>query len=185
MVLDTEDNLDGTTFGGVNTTGSTAGTVFKLTPSGSFTTLVSFSGFNEIYPDAAYPLASVILDSEGNFYGTTVAGGDYQYGAVYKITPSSGGTALYSFANQDDGRSPQAGVVRDAAGSLYGTAQGGIHGSGVVFKLTPSGVFTALYSFCSVANCTDGAANGTGPYGVVLDSKGNLYGTTYGGGAYN
>jgi uncharacterized repeat protein (TIGR03803 family) len=57
VVLDTEDNLDGTTFGGVNTTGSTAGTVFKLTPSGSFTTLVSFSGFNEIYPDAAYPLA--------------------------------------------------------------------------------------------------------------------------------
>jgi len=93
---------------------------------------------------------------------------------------------LYSFGKQPDGNSPQANLVFDGSGNLYGTAtEGGIYGEGTVFKLTPNKgqwTETVLYSFCQLQNCVDGA---TPRSGLVLDAAGNLYGTTSAGGAYS
>jgi uncharacterized repeat protein (TIGR03803 family) len=97
-------------------------------------------------------------------------------------------TVLHRF-NEKDGAYPSAGVIRDAAGNLYGTTEGGGTGcgsgqgcgGGVVFKLDPAGKETVLYNFCSLSACTDGAYPVAS---LIQDAKGNLYGTTYGGGAY-
>src|ERR1022692_1045780 len=95
----------------------------------------------------------------------------------FKVNTAGDETVLYSFTGGADGGSPYAsGVVRDSAGNLYGTTEeGGTEGAGVVFKVNTAGQETVLYNFCSLANCADGAA----PYaGVILDSAGDLYGTT-------
>src|SRR5580700_2417129 len=131
------------------------------------------------------PYAGVIRDSAGNFYGTTRYGGTAFEGAVYSVDATGQGKVLYSFWNGEDGGQPFAGVIRDAAGNLYGTTfQGGIFthhcggGCGVVYKVDPSGRETVLHRFKG--------SDGSGPYaGVIRDSAGNLYGTTYAGGAAN
>jgi len=154
-----------------------------------FTTLYRFKGGK----DGASPLASLIFDQAGNLYGSTQAGGAYNFGTVFKLTPKSTGgwseRVLYSFTGGADGRWPQAGLIFDAAGNLYGTTEsGGIlypycrpynYGCGVVFNLAlkPDGVWkeSVLYSFCPVAGCSDGF----NPYaGLIFDPQGNLYGTT-------
>jgi len=183
VVLDQKGNLYGTTlYGGANDTGCAGngcGVVFKVTPKGKETVLYSFcvqSGCT----DGAYPYARVVLDRKGNLYGTTAGGGAYGEGVVFKLTPKGKETVLYSFCAQTgctDGGSP-GGLVFDSKGNLYGTAAGGAYGDGVVFKLTPKGKETVLYSFCAQSNCADGS----GPVGLVFDSKGNLYGTTVEGG---
>jgi uncharacterized repeat protein (TIGR03803 family) len=131
----------------------------------------------------AYPAAGVIEDSTGNLYGTTEYGGASNEGVVLKLDTAGTITVLHSFmgAEEGDGGGPTAGVIQDSAGNLYGTTTaGGTEGSGVVFKLDSSGSETVLHSFCSPTNCDDGEL----PYaGVILDSAGNLYGTTYYGGA--
>jgi uncharacterized repeat protein (TIGR03803 family) len=179
VVLDQQGNLYGTTGDGGN---YGLGTVYKLSPTGTFTALYSFCSAI-MCTDGVGPVGGVVLDAEGNFYGTTAEGGGYKNGVVYKLTPAGTETVLHDFGCQTDGCRPFAAVVLDKEGNVYGTAAGGAHGAGVVFKITPSGKFKTLYSFCSLANCADGA-NGQ-PYGVVLDSKGNLYGATSSGGAYN
>ena len=176
------------------------GTVFKLAPSGTFTTLHSFCS-------AADPSTGNCLDgdepndliegSDGNFYGATYSGGRYDDGTVFKLTPSGTLTTLYSFCSKGnantsdclDGRAPSA-VIEGSDGNFYGTTRaGGKFGSensdGTVFVLTPSGALTTLYSFCSEENqnstdCLDGA----GPNGLIQASDGNFYGTTVIGGAY-
>ena len=95
-----------------------------------------------------------------------------------------GFTVLYSLcsqANCSDGAYPFAGLIADTSGNFYGTAsEGGANGGGTVFEIAAGGTETVLYSFCAQANCTDGST----PYGgVVIDTSGNLYGTTFGGGA--
>jgi uncharacterized repeat protein (TIGR03803 family) len=111
---------------------------------------------------------------------------------VFMLAPDHSGTAwtetvLYNFCSQEncnDGCFPEAGLIMDKAGNLYGTTTGcGFNGSGAVFELTPNGnkpwTYNVLYSFCAQTNCADGA----NPYaGVVMDAAGNLYGTTEGGG---
>jgi uncharacterized repeat protein (TIGR03803 family) len=169
IILDTTDNLYGTTARG-GAAGN--GTVFKLDPSGNETVLYSFTGANG---DGALPVAGPIMDSVGNLYGTTVIGGAAGNGTVFKLDPSGNETVLYSFTGANgDGGNPIAGVVMDSAGNLYGTTVGGGKlGFGAVFKLDASGKETVLYSFTG--------ANGDGLYlvaGVILDSAGNLYGTT-------
>ena len=190
LVFDAQGNLYGTTVNGGSGTkceqGPGCGVVFRLTPDGSETVLYSFTGGT----DGAYPWGGVILDGQGNLYGTTTAGGDlscyfsngYGCGTVFKIAPDGSETVLYSFTDEADGAYPHAGVIQDARGNLYGTAPSGGDSdprSGTVFELTKGGRLKVLHSF----NGTDGAY----PYaGLVFDALGNLYGTTeYGGGDCN
>ncbi len=137
---------------------------------------------------AAYPCAGLIMDASGNFYGTTCYGGLYNGGTVFELTRAQGGgwteTVLYSFGNGTDGSVPEARLIFDANGNLYGTTTfGGIHDGGTVFELTPTGggnwTETVLRNF---GGGTDGAI----PFsGLVFDANGNLYGTTYQGGIHN
>jgi uncharacterized repeat protein (TIGR03803 family) len=142
LIQDAAGNFYGTTGGG----GAGFGTVFKLDTQGVETVLYAFSGG----PDGGTPLGSAIIDSAGNLYGTTYAGGgtpclDGQgCGVVFKLDPSGKETVLYSFTGEADGSSPEAGLVMDAAGNLYGTTTTGgaisnacPSGCGVVFKITP------------------------------------------------
>jgi len=127
-------------------------------------------------PKGANPSAGVVMDSAGNFYGTGVHGGAFAHGVVFKLDTTGHETVLHGFAG-GDGANPYAGVVFDADGNLYGTTlNGGASGLGVVYKLDPTGVETVLHAFA-------GGADGQSPWaGIVLDSAGNLYGTTNNGG---
>jgi uncharacterized repeat protein (TIGR03803 family) len=181
-----DGNLYGTTAGGG---GSGWGTVFKLQPSPTAcktalcpwteTVLYRFSGGS----DGGYPLAELVFDHAGNLYGTATYGGDQNCydgcGVVYKLTPSGGGwteSVLYSFTGGTDGSNPEAGLIFDPAGNLYGTASGGgSNGNGTVYQLTPSGsgwTEKTIYSF------TGGSDGGTPQASPVLDPAGNLYGTS-------
>src|SRR5579884_3045035 len=133
--------------------------------------------------DGAYPQASLIQGTDGNFYGATNQGGAYNYGTVFKITPARSETVLYSFSGGSDGANPMASLTLGTDGNFYGTtftggASGGTYGNGTVFKITPSGSETVLYSFTGNGN-GDGAAPAAG---LVQGTDGNFYGTTYAGG---
>ncbi len=175
LARDDAGNLYGATrFGGA----SGWGTVFMLNTAGNETVLYSFTGG----ADGAMPEGGIIRDGQGNLYGTTYSGGAYvAWGCVFKLSPSGTQTVLHSFQTSE-GFSPATGVVRDAAGNLYGTtyAGPGQSGRGIVYKLDPAGNETILHKF--LPNTGDGFA----PYaGVVLDAKGNVYGTTAFGGVNN
>lgn len=136
------------------------------------TTLYSFSG-----PDGASPGGPLLLDSFGNLYGTTSAGGAHNHGTVFQLTPGGTEIVLYSFRTAPDATGPAFGVIRDDLGNLYGaSANNGGHLDGAVFKVTPDGKETILHAF---TNSPDGNA----PHaGLVRDAEGNIYGTTYYGG---
>ena len=175
LTVDTHGNLYGTT----NVGGAySQGTVFEVTSSGAETVLWNFGNGT----DGANPLAGVVLDTQGNLYGTTANGGAYGEGTVFELMPSWTETILHNFDNNDiDGTHPYAGLVMDAQGNLYGTtiSGGGISGAaGTVFELTPSGgTETILHTF-------GGSGDGAFPWGgLVFDRSGNLYGTTFAGGA--
>jgi uncharacterized repeat protein (TIGR03803 family) len=188
LVFDKEGNLYGTTqAGGSGGGGVGSGTVFKVYPSsGREVVFYSFCSQSNC-TDGAEPEAGLVLDKEGNLYGTTIEGGANMVGTVFEVTPSRKETVLYNFCPTNgcaDGAFPRAGLVFDTKGNLYGTTNYGGAGTGsngTVFEVTPStGSETVLYSFCSQDNCTDGSR----PYaGLVFDKKGNLYGTTIAGGA--
>jgi len=181
LVLATSGNFYGTTFGGG--ANNNAGTVFKLTPHGTLTTLYSFCSQSGC-TDGSGPWG-LVQGTDGNFYGTTAFGGNSPScfptacGTVFKITPSGKLTTLHSFCSPSgcaEGVIPEAGLVQATNGSLYGTTStGGNTGNGAVFKITPSGTLTTLYNFCSQTNCIDGRISlGS----LVQASDGNLYGTT-------
>jgi uncharacterized repeat protein (TIGR03803 family) len=182
LIWDGSGNLYSTTYAGG---ASTWGTVFELTPraKGSWTEKVihTFGNRGEL------PVAGVILDSIGNLYGTTTvsfAG----YGNVYELTHDTNGKwtqkVLHEFGNRTDGRYPDAGVIWDESGSLYGTtATGGTYGDGTVFELSPgaSGRWTerVLHSF------NNNGKDGYDPEAsLTFDGSGNLYGTTVQGGTH-
>ena len=184
LILDRAGNLYGTTpdFRECILFGSPCGTVFKLDPTGSFTALYTFgddvTGFT--------PIGSLIQDGAGNLYGTTSEAGAGGAGVVYELIHCNSGCgfkALYSFTGGADGGNPQAGLIPDAAGNLYGTTySGGAHGNGVVFELirchsAPSGYeYRVLHSFA-------GGSDGANPVAsLIRDAAGNLYGTTAQGG---
>jgi uncharacterized repeat protein (TIGR03803 family) len=191
LIFDQEGNLYGTTLNGGASAGKDGyGVVFKLTPEGKYAALYTFCAQTNC-TDGAEPEAGLVFDKKGNLYGSTLYGGAYGDGVVFKLTPKGKETVLYSFcaprgSGCADGKWPGAGVILDQKGNLYGTTvEGGAssscngYGCGVVFKITPEGKETVLYTFCAQTNCTDGAA----PYaGLIFDQKGNLYGTTYSGG---
>jgi uncharacterized repeat protein (TIGR03803 family) len=159
--------------GGVNG----GGTVFKLTPGGTLTTLHSFGSTG----DGADPYAGGLLQAaDGNFYGTTARGGaHYGAGTVFKIGAAGNFSRVYSFCSQPhctDGAYPYSGLVQGTDGNFYGTTtRGGAHGYGTVFELTPEGTLTTLHSF--------GGADGAFPSATLVQgTDGAFYGTTTDGG---
>jgi len=138
LAWDAEGNLYTTTeYGGSGSCTLGCGTVFKLDQSGKKPRGIILHSFTA-HKDGAYPSASVVRDVSGNLYGTTQVGGLADSGTVFEITPNGTETVLYTFQGKKDGRYPQAGLLQDAAGNLYGTAsEGGAYGYGVVFELTP------------------------------------------------
>jgi uncharacterized repeat protein (TIGR03803 family) len=196
LVMDKEGNLYGTTYGGG---ANNVGTVFKLSPekSGTWTETV-LHGFGGAPNDGSLPRAGLIIDKQGNLYGTTESGGANNAGTVFELSPEKSGawteTVLYGFAGApNDGSLPYAGLIMDKSGNLYGTTnEGGAYSWGTVFQLSPENggnsanggnggawTETVLYSFGTQSG------DGVNPYGsLIMDTAGNLYGTTTGGGAH-
>jgi uncharacterized repeat protein (TIGR03803 family) len=178
LVRDVAGNLYGTTeIGGA----ANGGVAFKLDPAGKETLLHSFAGGPA---DGWHANGFLIRDFAGNFYGTTLNGGASNNGAVFKLEPTGKATVLYSFSGEPGGGGAApfgGGLVRDFAGSLYGTAlDSGPSNGGAIFKLDPTGHYTVLHSF---AGAPSDGANPSGS--LVRDLAGNLYGTTVQGGASN
>jgi uncharacterized repeat protein (TIGR03803 family) len=187
----TNGNFYGTTSATDPTSGKSNGsngTIFKITPGGTLTTLYSFCSKSGC-TDGENPVAGLIQATNGDLYGTTSAGGANcapdGCGTVFKITPIGTLTTLYSFCSQSgcpDGNFPTAGLVQAANGTFYGTTfAGGAHSQGTVFKIAPDGTLTTLYSFCAQSGCTDGANPNAG---LVQATNGHFYGTTVGGGVF-
>ena len=159
-----------------------AGTVFKMTPGGTLTTVYNFCSESGCM-DGVLPEAGLLQATSGDFYGTTNGGG-LGYGTVFKITPGGTLTTLYSFCSQSgcaDGAFPVAGLLQTADGNLYGiTLSGGRPADGgTVFEITPTGRLTTMHKFCSQNDCTDGS----NPLAALVEATdGDLYGTTSGGG---
>ncbi len=172
LLMDSKGNLYGVAFNG----GGGFGTVYKLS-NGTFALLYSFTGGTT---DGCYPSGVLSMDAKGNLYGTAVGCGMKGDGIVWKVSPKNGTEkALHNFAGgPSDGANPYGGVIRDAAGNLYGTTHGGGASNsnlGTVFELSPKRKLTLLHSFAS--------SDGTNPYGwVVRNAKGDFYGTTFTGG---
>jgi uncharacterized repeat protein (TIGR03803 family) len=190
VVFDQTGNIYSTTQGGGGLA-CNCGVVYKLTPSnGSWTEhiLYSFTGA----ADGASPNGTLIFDSNGSLYGTTLLGGGAfsecsgGCGTVYELTPSGSGwteNTLYAFQDQDDGAFPVAGLIFDQEGNLYGAASTGeVNNGGTVFELTHSSgnwTFLPLFSFPSMTFGSPGPQAS-----LVMDAAGNLYGTTLTDGAY-
>ncbi len=184
LVQANDGNFYGTTGGGgaFCIASGGCGTIFKITPQGSLTTLHSFNG-----ADGNEPYAGLVQGIDGNFYGATYQGGAYctpfgGCGTVYKVTPLGVLTTLHSFSGPD-GNGPAAGLVQGADGNFYGTTtmggpscSRGSQGCGTIFRITPEGAFTTLYNFTG----QDGASPQAG---LALAKDGSFYGTTGSGGS--
>jgi uncharacterized repeat protein (TIGR03803 family) len=172
LVLDRQGNLFGTTCAGG---AGGYGTVFELAHgSSTVTTLHSFTGTEGVGVFAS----RLVLDEQGNLFGTTEYGGASDHGTVFELSASGTFTTLHSFTGETDGFDPCAGLVLDGQGNLFGTTYfGGASDCGTVFELSASGTFTTLHSFTGTG--TDGAHPRAD---LMLDGRGNLFGTTECGG---
>jgi uncharacterized repeat protein (TIGR03803 family) len=175
LVQSRDGSFYGTTVGGGNTTqceGGGCGTVFKITPTGSLTTLFSFG------QEGVTPRAGLIQATDGNFYGTTYFGGAIPLGlgTVFRMTGRGALTTLYTFNGNVGGFYPYAPLLQATDGNLYGsTSMGGMADLGTVFEITTEGLLTTLHSFDN----TDGA----NPESELMQgTSGRLYGTTNEGG---
>jgi uncharacterized protein (TIGR03437 family) len=163
---------DGNFYGATETGGPHGvGTVFRITPAGTMTTLYSFGG---VPADGASPKGGLIEASDGNLYGTTLQGGAKGFGTIFRITPAGTLTTLHSFTGTStDGGGPEAALIQATDGNFYGTNSTG------VFKMTPAGTVTTIYSFG-----TSGVLNGSPIQSAIIQATdGNFYGTAVGGGA--
>jgi uncharacterized repeat protein (TIGR03803 family) len=192
LVQASDGNFYGTmVYGGANG----YGTVFRITPSGTLTTLYNFCAQGGICADGAVPQGALVQASDGNLYGTTGLGGadngcSSGCGTVFEISPGGALTTLfYNFCLQSgcaDGAFPVGALAQGVDGNFYGTTNsGGVdgpNGYGTIFEITPNGALTTLHSFCSQSRCADGS---TAVTGVVQDTNGTFYGTTSNGGVNN
>lgn len=170
---------NGDFYGMTQGAGTGHGMIYKITPSGGFTSLYSFTGGT----DGGYPVSGFVQATNGSLYAASQGISDANPpGEFFKISPAGVFTGLHSI-NYNDGEIINT-LVQANDGNFYGTAAGGGSGCGVgcgtVFKMTPGGKLTLLYSFCSQANCADGFSPQAG---LVQATDGNLYGTTWYGGA--
>ncbi|MGO8671962.1 MAG: choice-of-anchor tandem repeat GloVer-containing protein, partial [Capsulimonadaceae bacterium] len=187
LILANDGNFYGTTTYGGSTTGTDPtgygyGTVFRMTPDGVVTILHSF-GDGSVANDAAKPKAGLVQATDGNFYGTSLAGGSAGVGTVFRVTPSGGVTILHSFGDgsvENDGTQPIATLIQGTDGKLYGTTEaGGAAGYGTAFSMSISGGETVLHSFADGSVPSDGSE----PWAPLLQaSDGDFYGTTVAGG---
>jgi uncharacterized repeat protein (TIGR03803 family) len=179
LILGTDGHLYGTgQYGGPNLWGAVfefvPGVGAKYGPSGTESVLAGFASG----ADSDRPSGSVVQASDGNFYGTTYAGGANSMGTVFKVTPSGSRAVLWSFGNGTDGSYPKSTLIQGSDGNLYGTTTGGGQfGGGTVFKITLTGTESVLWSFGSGTDGNDPEA------GLVEAGDGNLYGVTSFGGA--
>ena len=191
VIRDSAGNLYGVTGnGGANGNGeygyAGGGTIFKLDGEGTETVLYSFCDPERNCPvgEDANPDGILVQDTAGSLYGTANNPGNNSYGTVFKLDTAGNYSRLYGFCSTSgcaDGRSPNGGLIVDAAGTLYGTTSygGDINDSGTVFELDRSGHYTVLHNFGS-------DSDGGDPFpGLIQDSAGNLYGTTNSGGTHN
>ncbi len=186
LVQASDGNFYGMASAGGNTTGICSpdgcGTIFKISLAGNFTTIYTFCSQSDC-ADGFSPTTALMQGTDSNLYGTTVAGGMYGNGTIFKLNLSGTFTTLYSFCSQpecQDGGNPDAQLIQATDGNFYGTTQDGgpNAGRGTIFSLTPSGVLTTLYTFCT-SDCLDGE-NPVG--GLLQATDGNFYGVTPGGG---
>ncbi len=177
LVFDAQGNAYGTTEFGGNCCDAGTGTVFKIAPDGTESILHTFQAD---LTDGSMPYGGVGIDHQGNLYGTTYWNGASGNGTVFRVTAAGNETVLHSFAGGTDGAYPYAGLLGGPDG-LYGTTYyGGAVGDGTVFQVAADGTESVLHSFCSSPYCADGRI----PYGALIrDANGNLYGTTFIGGA--
>lgn len=183
LVLGTDGNLYGLAYhGGLNN----AGTIFKVTPAGEFSTLHQFCKYLYLTfcLDGEFPETAMIQASNGNFYGTTSEGGSRigNYGSAFEISPAGEFAEIHAFCVEpgcEDGNIPN-GLLQGTDGNLYGTTSyGGLGNAGTVFRMTADGIVTTLYAFCRHFGCLDGAR----PWGnLVQATDGNFYGTAVVGG---
>ncbi|HXM60461.1 MAG TPA: choice-of-anchor tandem repeat GloVer-containing protein [Terriglobales bacterium] len=183
LVRVSNGDLYGTTnTGGSGCTSESCGTAFKMDKNGNEVWMHSFDIKNGGFPDAG-----LIRDKAGNLFGTTVVGGDHtkcsleRCGVVFKLNDEGNEVTLYNFKGEPDGGFPEARLVRDDEGNVYGTTySGGLHEEGgTIFKIDPEHNEAVLYNFCSLTNCSDGLT----PYpGLIRDASGNLFGVAASGG---
>jgi uncharacterized repeat protein (TIGR03803 family) len=173
LVQATNGNFYGTTYNGGTGVGNSGGTIFKITPSGTLTTLYSFCAKNGKCPDGAYPFSGLIQAKNGDFYGVTRYGGYNSWGTLFQVTAAGVLTTLHRF-DESKGTNPYAALIQGTDGNLYGTTDGNS-----AFSITADGSFNTIYTFCSLANCADGSL----PSGLIQGKNGALYGTTNSGGA--
>ena len=184
IIRDAQGNLYGTTrFGGIPTCGlDTCGTVYKIDSAGNETVLYRFEGGS----NGSNPVAGLVRDAAGNLYGTTQGNGSINGASVvFKLSPDGNETTLFEAGTITQGCCLDSPLAVDAQGNLYGMSPFGGEpncglnsdglGCGTLFKVSPAGEFTLLHTF----NGNDGMQP---EGGVVLDGKGNLYGTAYFGG---
>lgn len=172
LIQGSNGDLYGTTYSGG---ASNNGTLFKITTSGTLTTLYNFCSLASC-ADGSGPEGQLAVDGAGNIYGTAYSGGASNFGTVFKFSTKGVLTTLHSFSGAD-GENPEGGLTA-ASGVFYGTAQyGGAKGDGTVFKITTAGVETTLHSFTG--------SDGLNPKGWLVDVAGTFYGTTPYGGANN
>jgi uncharacterized repeat protein (TIGR03803 family) len=185
LIADGSGNLYGTTQTGGDTGCESfgCGTVFKLAKDGTEKVLYAFKGGN----DGIFPLAGLVADAAGNLYGTTQVGGGTACGGagcgtVFKLAKNGTEKPLHVFTDGSDGAAPHSGVIVDATGNLFGTAQYGggagcsTYGCGIVFKVGRDGKEKVLYAF-------KGGSDGAYPVAALMaDGRGNLFGTTGQGG---